>query len=89
MEHSKASLIDVTLRINPNTGSIRHLLDVDEVIALFTGCTMLRSLHVTGKIGIVYLDTTYRDTHSFPLLGYRELMDTPNVSESIDNKKCK
>ena len=65
MERSKASLIDVSLRINPDSGKTRHLLNVDEVIALFAECTRLRSLHVSGRIDIVHklLDTLHIATH--------------------------
>jgi len=60
--------------IVPNTGRTRHLLNVDEVIVLFNGCTRLRSLHVIGE---KFLHTLHIATHSFPLLRYRESMETP------------
>ena len=67
LERSKASPIDVsvairTYEINFKT---RYLLDVDEVIALFTGCTRLRSLQITGEFRIIYklLDELYTATN--------------------------
>ena len=60
LERSKASLIDVTVAL-----WTRYLLDVDEVIALFTGCTRLRSLNIIGEFSPVYklLDTLHSATH--------------------------
>jgi hypothetical protein len=67
LERSKASLIDVTvaLRVYTSTFTTRYLLDVDEVIALFTGCTRLRSLNVIGAFSVVYklLDTLHTAIH--------------------------
>jgi hypothetical protein len=71
LERSRASLIDVTVafrisarRIYTSTRA-RYLLDVDEAIALFTGCTRLRSLNIIGELSIVYklLDTLHTATH--------------------------
>jgi hypothetical protein len=67
LERSKAFLIDVTaaLRIYASTFRARYFLDVDEVIALFTGCTRLRSLTIIGELSIVckLLDTLHTVTH--------------------------
>ena len=59
---SRASLIDVTLALRPYT---RCFLDLDDVVALFTGCTRLRSLHIVGELYTVYrlLDTLHTATH--------------------------
>ena len=53
MERSNLSFIDLTLSFNPETHRTKHFLNVDEVIALFTGCARLRSLKVICKINIV------------------------------------
>ena len=65
MERSRASLIDVTLRIVSDTGRTGQLLNVDEVIALFTGCTRIRSLHIIGALIVVnkLLCTLHTATH--------------------------
>jgi len=67
LERSKVSLIDVTVALSTFTSMFRtmFLLDVDEVIALFTGCTRLRSLNIIGELSTVYklLDTLHTATH--------------------------
>ena len=68
LERSKASLIDVTVALNSTYTYVwtltKYRLDVDEIIALFTGCTRLRSLHIIGELSIVYklLDTLHTAT---------------------------
>ena len=51
MERSEPSLIDV--RIDDTTPGIGGGVSVDELIALFAGCTRLRSLHIIGGTSIV------------------------------------
>jgi hypothetical protein len=48
-----------------------NLLNVDEVIPLFAGCTRLRSLHITGGINIIYyLLDAHTATHFRPEATY-------------------
>jgi hypothetical protein len=70
LERSKASLIDVTAALRFSIVTLRtRYLDVDKVIALFTGCTRLRSLHIIGELRNVYklLDTLQTATHVLSL----------------------
>lgn len=53
IERSDPSFIDLTLEFSPETDRTKHFQSVDEVIALFTGCTRLRSLRLICKISIV------------------------------------
>ena len=58
LERSKASPINVTVALNSTYTYVwtltKYRLDVDDIIALFTGCTRLRSLHIIGELSIVY-----------------------------------
>ena len=69
LERSKASLIDVTFNLASYSYTSTHwpesFLDLNEFIALFTGCTRLRSLHFIGELNIVYklLDALQTATH--------------------------
>jgi len=53
MERSNPSFINLTIEFNHKTNRTRHYLNVDEVVALFTGCMRLRSLHLICKTSIV------------------------------------
>jgi hypothetical protein len=69
LERYKASLINVTFNLASysytNTPWSKPFLDLNEFIALFTGCTRLRSLHITGELNVVYklLDALHTATH--------------------------